>query len=457
MIERNLFTAALGILVFAYPAAAQPSLPSSFRARTVASPEGADIFVRSAGSGPVVVLIHGYAETSDSWGPLAADLIKDYTVVVPDLRGIGRSSRPAGGYDKKTQAADIRAVVTALGYDRASVVSHDIGIMVAYAYAARYPGKVERLVVMDAPIPGIAPWDDIVRNPALWHFNFNGPDAERLVQGRERIYLDRIWNAFSGDPTKQPDEATRIFYAKQYAQPGAMRAGFAHFAAFSQDAEDNKIFVRTKLTMPVLAVGGEKSFGATEAAVMRNAATNVREAVVPGSGHWLMEESPAFTVALIRDFLKNRLPAVAEPAQAAAGLRVTPGEFKFPGGSAAGAGTSGVAGIQTVVLKGDPDRAGLYTIMLRIPANTRIAAHVHQDDRVATVVSGTWYIGYGDSFNKGELKALTPGGFYTEPANRTHFAETRDEPVIVQITGVGPSSTSYMDPASDPRRGPAKK
>jgi pimeloyl-ACP methyl ester carboxylesterase len=308
MIGRNFVTIALSLAVFASAAIAQPALPSTFKSRTVASPEGAEIFVRSAGSGPVVVLLHGYAETSDSWAPLAVELVKSYTVVVPDLRGIGRSSRPAGGYDKKTQAADIRAVVTALGYDRASVVSHDIGIMVAYAYAARYPDKVERLVVMDAPIPGIAPWDDIVRNPALWHFSFRGPDAERLVQGRERIYLDRIWNAFTGDPSK-PDEATRTYYAAQYAQPGAMRAGFAQFAAFSQDVEDNKIFQRTKLTMPVLAVGGEKSFGATEAVVMRNAAANVREAVVPGAGHWLMEESPAFTIALIEDFLKDRLPA----------------------------------------------------------------------------------------------------------------------------------------------------
>jgi pimeloyl-ACP methyl ester carboxylesterase len=288
----------------------QPSLPSTFKAQTVASPAGADIFVRSGGSGPVVVLLHGYAETSDSWAPLATELVKSYTVVVPDLRGIGRSSRPAGGYDKKTQAADIRAVVKALGHDRTSVVSHDIGIMVAYAYAARYPDTVERLVVMDAPIPGIAPWDDIVRNPALWHFSFHGPDAERLVEGRERIYLDRIWNDFSGDPTK-PDEATRAYYAEQYAQPGAMRAGFAQFTAFAHDAEDNKIFQQTKLTMPVLAVGGEKSFGATEAIVMRNVAVNVREAVVPGAGHWLMEESPKFTVALIRDFLKDQT-SVAE-------------------------------------------------------------------------------------------------------------------------------------------------
>ena len=282
----------------------RPSLPPTFKALTIRTPDGTEIYVRFGGSGPVVVLLHGYAETSDSWGPLAAALCGTWTVVVPDLRGMGHSSRPVGGYDKKTEAADIRAVVTSLGYDRTSVVSHDIGIMVAYAYAARYPDKVDRLVVMDAPIPGIAPWDEIVRNPALWHFSFHGPVAERLVEGRERIYLDRIWNDFSGDPSK-PDEETRAYYAAQYALPGAMRAGFAQFTAFGQDVEDNKIFQQSKLTMPVLAIGGEKSFGATEAAVMRNVATDVREAVVPGAGHWLMEENPAATIALIENFLKG--------------------------------------------------------------------------------------------------------------------------------------------------------
>ena len=167
MTRRNLISTVLGALVFGCAATAQPALPSAFKSRSVTSPDGASIFVRTAGSGPVVVLLHGYAETSYSWAPLAAELVKSYTVVIPDLRGIGKSSRPPGGYDKKTQAADIRNVVTTLGLDRASVVSHDIGIMVAYAYAARYPYKVERLVVMDAPIPGIAPWDDIVKNPAL--------------------------------------------------------------------------------------------------------------------------------------------------------------------------------------------------------------------------------------------------------------------------------------------------
>src|ERR1700722_17253516 len=431
---------------------APPSLPSSFQSRTIHSPEGADIFVRSGGSGPVVVLIHGYAENSDSWAPLAADLMKDHTVVVPDLRGIGRSSKPANGYDKKTQAKDIRAVVTALGFNKTAVVAHDIGNMVAYAYAAMYPDKVDRLVVMDAPIPGIEPWNTILLKPGVWHFIFRGPDAERLVAGRERIYFDRIWNDFTGDPGK-PDEATRNFFTATYAQPGGMRAGFAQFAAFSQDAKDNKAFEQTKLTMPVMAVGGEKSFGALQAVIMRHVATNVQEEVVAGSGHWLMEEQPAYTVALIRKFLDG--PGVAYSADTASGdsneERLTPTEYRFPQVGNPGTGSSGVGGIQTVVLKGNPDQAGVYTIMLRVPAHTQIAAHSHRDDRVATVISGTWHIGYGDKFDESKLKALPPGSFYTEPPGRNHFAETGDESVEVQITGFGPSSTEYVDPAQDPR------
>src|SRR6202041_1624870 len=287
---------------------AQPSFPSSFQAKTIHSPAGADIFVRWGGTGPVVVLIHGYAENSDSWSPLASDLMKDHTVVVPDLRGIGRSSKPTGGYDKKTQAKDMRAVVTALGFDRTFVVAHDIGNAVAYAYAAMYPDKVERLVVLDAPIPGIEPWNEILLDPRVWHFNFHGPDAERLVAGRERIYLDRIWNDFTGDPS-EPDEATRNFFAATYAQPGGMRAGFAQFTAFSTDAADNKVFERAKLTMPGLPVGGEKSFGPLQAVIRRHVAVNVQEAVVPRSGHWLMEESPVYTVDLVRKFLDSPAPA----------------------------------------------------------------------------------------------------------------------------------------------------
>jgi pimeloyl-ACP methyl ester carboxylesterase len=181
-------------------------------------------------------------------------------------------------------------------------VGHDIGTMVAFAYAARYPDKTTRLIVMDAPVPGVPPWEQIVRSPALWHFSFGGPDAERLVKGRERIYLDRFWNEFAGDATKI-DEATRAHYTKFYAKPGAMRSAFAQFLSIPKDAEDNLKAISTKLTMPVLAIGGAKSFGANEAAVMRNAATNVTELVIPDAGHWLMEEQPAATISAVREFL----------------------------------------------------------------------------------------------------------------------------------------------------------
>jgi len=304
MTKRHALLGTLLATALSFPAAArEPSMPPSFKTLAVQTSDGATIWVRSGGSGPAVVLIHGFGDTGDMWGPLAARLARNHTVIVPDLRGMGRSSRAEGGYDKKSQAGDIRAVVEKLAQDRSAVVGHDIGTMVAYAYAARYPAKVSKLVVMDAPVPGIAPWDQIVLTPALWHFNFGGKDAERLVAGRERIYLDRFWNEFAGDPAKV-DEATRAYYTRLYAQPGAMKAAFAQFNTIaSHDVADNRASSTVKLTMPVLAIGGEKSFGANMAVVMRNAATNVKEAVVPGAGHWLMEESPEATIKLVDDFL----------------------------------------------------------------------------------------------------------------------------------------------------------
>lgn len=293
---------AFTLLVLSVPAHAQMAeFPSFFHTQDIPV-DGATIHVRIGGKGPAVVLLHGFGDTGDMWAPLAADLAKDHTVVVPDLRGMGLSSIPESGYDKRTQAGDIRGVLAALGIERSVVIGHDIGTMVAYAYAARYPKRTDRLVVMDAPVPGIPPWDDIVRLPALWHFDFGGPDAERLVAGRERIYLDRFWNEFAGNPAKV-DEATRAHYAALYSRPGAMHAAFEQFRSIRQDAVDNKVSMATRLTMPVLAIGGEKSFGSNEAVVMRNAADNVTELVVPDAGHWLMEEAPVATVQAIRSFI----------------------------------------------------------------------------------------------------------------------------------------------------------
>jgi pimeloyl-ACP methyl ester carboxylesterase len=289
-------------LVAPSPASAQAFAFPGFKVREIAT-NGVTIHVRSGGSGPAVVLLHGYGETGDMWAPLAADLARDHTVVVPDLRGLGLSSKPGGGFDKKTQAEDVDGVMTALGLGPADVVAHDIGNMVAFQFAARHPERVRRLVLIDAPVPGIGPWEEILKNPLLWHFRFGGPDMERLVAGRERIYLDRFWNEFSASPDRF-GEAARQHYAKLYALPGAMHSGFAQFAAFDQDAIDNREFLtHGRLKMPILAVGGQKSFGPMMATVMRAAGDDVTEGIVADSGHWIMEENPRATIQLVRDFL----------------------------------------------------------------------------------------------------------------------------------------------------------
>jgi len=283
-----------------------PAYPASFQTQEIAA-NGTTLHVRVGGKGPAVLLLHGYGETGDMWAPLAAALMRDHRVIVPDLRGMGLSAVASAGYDKKNQAADMVALLDALKVDRADVVAHDIGNMVAYALTVQNQKRVTKLVLIDAPVPGIGPWEEVLKNPILWHFRFGGPDMERLVAGRERIYLDRFWNEFSADPTHF-DEASRAHYAALYARPGNMHAGFAQFAAFDQDAIDNRALLAAdgKLTMPVLALGGEKSFGTQMAAIMRFAATNVTEGVVPASGHWIMEENPEATTKLVTDFLGAR-------------------------------------------------------------------------------------------------------------------------------------------------------
>jgi pimeloyl-ACP methyl ester carboxylesterase len=300
---RTLGLVLIATLALGAPAFAQDLVyPAGFRTQQITA-NGTTIHVRVGGKGPAVVLLHGYGETGDMWAPLAAELARDFTVIAPDLRGMGLSARADTGFDKKNQAEDVAGVMDALGVRNADVVAHDIGNMVAFAFAAQHPGRVTRLVMMDAPVPGIGPWDEILKHPLLWHFRFGGPDMERLVAGRERIYLDRFWNEFSADPTRFA-EASRRHYAELYARPGAMHAGFAQFAAFDQDVIDNRAFLaRARLKMPVLAIGGERSFGATMAVVMRAAADDVSEFIVPQSGHWLMEEQPQQTVAAIRAFL----------------------------------------------------------------------------------------------------------------------------------------------------------
>ena len=294
----------LALILVSFPASAEVKpFPTGFKAEMIAIND-AKIYVRKGGNGPAVIMIHGFGDTGDMWEPLATVMMGNHTVIVPDLRGMGLSSSAEHGYDKKTQGQDIGQILDALNVGKADLVTHDIGNMVGYAFAAQYPDRVKRWVAMDAPLPGLGHWDEIIRSPALWHFNFRGPDVERLVAGRERIYLDRFWNELSANP-KAIDEATRAHYAALYSRPHAMHNAFEQFAAFSQDAIDNKSFAaKGKLAMPVLAIGADHSFGPGMAAELGFAASNVTGKVIANSGHWLMEEQPAATVSAIVDYLK---------------------------------------------------------------------------------------------------------------------------------------------------------
>jgi len=258
-----------------------------------------------AGMGDPVILLHGYAQNSRMWRPLMVELAKTHTVVAPDLRGFGQSSKSDGGYDKKTMAQDVHAIATTLGYRRVQVVGHDIGLMVAYAYAAQYPTEVERIVLMDAFLPGVGDWKSVWLLRDLWHFHFYGETPLKLVAGRERIYFEHFWNDFAADPKHSVPEVDRQFYATSYAQPGAMRAGFEVFRAFAQDAEDFARFAQTKLTMPMLVLTGEKASGEFLIQQGRLVADNVEGVVVKNSGHWLMEEAPDQVIPKLVSFINH--------------------------------------------------------------------------------------------------------------------------------------------------------
>ena len=279
------------------------SFPESFKTQNIET-HGATIHTRIGGHGPAVVVLHGFGLTGDSWAPLAHALYESHTVIVPDLRGFGLSSKPEGGYDKKSQAGDIAGVLHALGIDKTALVSNDMGSLVAFAFAAQHRERVTRWVQMEAPIPGFGPWMEIAANPKAWHFGFGGPDMERLVAGRERIYLDHFWNDYAANPADISEEL-REHYAALYALPGAMRAGFAQFNAFAQDAIDNKAYLAQggKLTLPVLAIGGEAAASTRAEMFMRLVAEQVQGAIVPAAGHWMMEENPDATIALVTQFL----------------------------------------------------------------------------------------------------------------------------------------------------------
>jgi len=266
---------------------------------------GVELHYLEAGQGSEtpVVLLHGYAETSHMWLPLIPKLDDRRVVVAPDLRGSGGSSKPADGYDKKTLAQDIHALVRKLGFPKVKIVGHDIGLMVAYAYAAQYPDEVESIVLMDAFLPGVGDWQSVWLLRDKWHFNFYGETPLKLVAGRERIYFEHFWNDFAADPKHSVPEADRRFYAAEYAKPGGMKAGFEYFRAFEQDAKDFAEFAKKPLPMPMLVLAGEKASGEFLIGQGRLVATNVQGVIIKGSGHWLMEEAPQQTMAELVRFL----------------------------------------------------------------------------------------------------------------------------------------------------------
>jgi pimeloyl-ACP methyl ester carboxylesterase len=278
-------------------------LPDKGIESRTAEADGVQLHYLSAGKGPVVLLLHGFAETSRMWRPILPLLAEKFTVIAPDLPGIGDSSIPADKIDMITSAERIHTLLRSLKIEKAHVVGHDIGLMVAYAYAARFPSETEKLVVMDAFLPGVPGWEAIYNNPNIWHFRFNGEYPEALVKGRERIYFEYFWNVFAADKTRSIPEAERKAYTEAYSKPGRMGAAWAYFASWPQLAKDFAQLSQTKLTMPVLSIGGEKSLGNELAEQMKLVATDVTVVVLKDTGHWILEERPKETTEALTKFL----------------------------------------------------------------------------------------------------------------------------------------------------------
>ena len=290
--------------LFVFPAiliSAEPS-DKNIVSRT-AKVDNVELQYLTAGHGPTVILLYGFAETSRMWRPLIPLLTEKFTVIAPDLPGIGGSSIPVDKIDMITSANRIHALMRSLGVEKAKVVGHDIGLMVAYAYATQFPAETEKLVVMDAFLPGVPGWEAIYNNPHTWHFRFNGEYPEALVKGRERIYFEYFWNVLAADKTRSIPEADRKAYTGAYSRPGRMRAAWAYFASWPQLANDFAKLSQQKLTMPVLSIGGEKSLGNELANQMKLVATDVTVVVLPNTGHWILEERSKETTEALVKFL----------------------------------------------------------------------------------------------------------------------------------------------------------
>jgi pimeloyl-ACP methyl ester carboxylesterase len=291
-------------IFFASTIHAKPNAAEEPIVSRMATVDGLKLHYLTAGHGPdTVLLLHGYTQTSRMWRPIMPRLAEKFTVIAPDLPGIGDSDIPKDGLDMKNAAVRIHGLLKSLGVEKAEVVGHDIGLMVAYAYAAQFPSETTKLAVMDAFLPGVAGWEAVYNDPGIWHFRFNGPTPEMLVKGRERIYFDYFWNDFAADKTHSIPEADRVAYVAAYSRPGRMRAGWAYFVSFQQAAKDFAELSKTKLTMPVLAIGGAKANGEVLGEQMKLVATKATIVVLPDTGHWVLEEKPKLTSDALYSFL----------------------------------------------------------------------------------------------------------------------------------------------------------
>src|SRR3984957_751630 len=303
--KRTLTVAVFGLLLLcpAFLTKAYADAQGETIVSRTAEIDGAKLHYMTAGHGAPLILLHGYAETSLMWKPIIPVLAERFTVIAPDLPGIGDSDIPVDGLDMKNAAVRIHDLAKSLGVKKAEVVGHDIGLMVVYAYAAQFPTEVTKLVLMDAFLPGVEGWEAVYNNPAIWHFRFNGPTPEALVRGRERTYFDYFWNDFAADKAHSIPEADRRAYAAAYARPGRMHAGWAYFVSFRQAAKDFAQLSQTKLTMPVLTIGGDKSLGEALGQQAKLVATDATVIVLKNTGHWVLEENPKETTDALQKFL----------------------------------------------------------------------------------------------------------------------------------------------------------
>ena len=269
--------------------------------------EGVRLHYVTAGRGEPVVLMHGWPQTWYEWRRIIPALAEKYTVIAPDLRGLGDSSKPPGGYDKRTVANDIYLLVRKLGFERIHLVGHDWGGPTAYAYAAAHPADVRKLVILDVSIPNEA-WEKfpMFNRRGTWHLTFHGVRdlPEAIIEGRERTYLSWFYRSAAYNPgaitEPEIDE-----YVRCYSAPGGLRAGFEYYRAIPTDIEHNKENAKSRLKMPVLALGGDRGFGQAPLRSMRELADDVRGGVIENCGHWIVEEQPAYLTTQLLTFFAD--------------------------------------------------------------------------------------------------------------------------------------------------------